>query len=100
MIEPIQVNNLEMPGKDLKPLDAEETEGKASFPELLKKEVSDVNQAQLEAEQLMEQLMAGKDVPREKVMIAARKAELSFKLLMEIRNQLTEAFDEIMRMQV
>ena len=34
------------------------------------------------------------------VMLAVAKADLSFRTILEVRNRLTDAFQEIMRMQV
>lgn len=102
MIESSPVNSLNQGSSRLQPLKSlkEGDSSSPSFREILKGEVEEVNQQHLKAQNLMEKLMAGEDVPREKVMVATRKAELSFQLLMEIRNKLMEAHDELMRMQV
>ena len=72
----------------------------ASFGETLKQFLSDVNQLQLEANEQMQKLAAGEVENLHDVMIAVEKANVSFELLMEIRNKILEAYQELMRMQV
>ena len=71
-----------------------------SFSETLKKFVSDVNNLQLEADNQMRLMAAGQAENLHDVMIAVEKAGISFELLMEIRNKVLEAYQELMRMQV
>ncbi|MDL1971650.1 MAG: flagellar hook-basal body complex protein FliE [Deltaproteobacteria bacterium] len=70
-----------------------------TFKDIFKKYLRDVDRQQKAAESAINQFLAGKmDVHQ--VMIALEKADLSFRLLMKIRNKLLEAYQEIMRMQV
>ncbi|MDZ7373499.1 MAG: flagellar hook-basal body complex protein FliE [candidate division KSB1 bacterium] len=71
-----------------------------SFGETLKKFLSDVNELQLEANEQMEKLAAGQAENLHDVMVAVEKASISFELLLEIRNKVLEAYQEIMRMQL
>jgi len=71
-----------------------------SFSETLKQLISDVNNLQLEADQQMRLMAAGQAENLHDVMIAVEKAGISFELLMEIRNKVLEAYQELMRMQV
>ena len=46
--------------------------------------------------------MAGANAPAEldEVMLAMAKADVSFRMMVEVRNKLVEAYQEVMRMQV
>lgn len=71
-----------------------------SFSEVLKDSINKVGELEKEANQQTESLvkMDGQDVHN--TMIAVEKADLSFQLMMQIRNKIINAYEEIMRMQV
>lgn len=62
--------------------------------------VSQVNQVQHEAASAIEALAEGQGDNLHEVMLAVNKAELSFSFLMEARNKLVDAYQEVMRMQL
>ena len=70
------------------------------FGDLLKKAVESVNAMQHEAGRLEEAVANGENVNIHQAVIAGEKAGLSFKLLMQVRNKMIDAYQEIMRMQV
>ena len=70
------------------------------FAERLKKVLGDVNDLQLEAGELSAKFATGEVKDIHEVMVAAEKANISFELVMEVRNKLVEAYREIMRMQI
>ena len=45
-------------------------------------------------------VLTGNNIDSHDVMIAAQEAGLAFELMLEVRNKLVEAYQEIMRMQV
>jgi flagellar hook-basal body complex protein FliE len=71
-----------------------------SFSEVLKESINKVGELEKEATQQTENLvkMEGQDIHN--TMIAVEKADMSFQLMMQIRNKIISAYDEIMRMQV
>jgi flagellar hook-basal body complex protein FliE len=71
-----------------------------SFSEVLKDSINKVGELEKEANQQTEKLvkMEGQDVHN--TMIAVEKADLSFQLMMQIRNKIITAYEEIMRIQV
>ncbi len=75
------------------------TEGK-SFQDVLQESIDRVNQLQKDAEAAQAALASGRTDNVEEVMIAVRKAELAFKTLMQIRNKLIDAYDELQRMRI
>ena len=70
------------------------------FQGTLKAALQDVNKTQLGAGDLVQRLVSGEEVDLHDVMISAEEASVAFEMLMEIRNKLLEAYQEINRMQV
>lgn len=70
------------------------------FSKLLGGEVAAVNAQQLEAGNAIQGLITGETDNVHDVVLSVAKADLSFRLLLEIRNRLMENYQEIMRMQV
>ncbi len=81
------------------PSKQKKTAGK-SFADVLKESIKEVNKMQLEAEEALKALATGKEQDIQKVMVTLQKADVSLKMLMEVRNKALEAYQEIMRMQV
>jgi len=71
-----------------------------SFSDALKESINKVGELEKEANQQTENLvrMQGQDIHN--TMIAIEKADLSFQLMMQIRNKIINAYEEIMRLQV
>jgi flagellar hook-basal body complex protein FliE len=70
------------------------------FMKLLMNSLNDVNSMQLQADQAVEQLFTGGDVNPAEVLSAVQKADMSFKLLMQVRNKLVQAFQEIKEIRI
>lgn len=62
--------------------------------------LDEVNQIKAQAGALQESMYAGDPVELHRVMIAAEEAGTAFDLLVEMRNRLVEAYQELMRMQI
>jgi flagellar hook-basal body complex protein FliE len=71
-----------------------------SFANVLGRMVADVNARQHGAAEAVNALQSGQNVPLHQVVIAMEEASLSFQLMVEVRNKLLEAYQEIMRMQI
>jgi flagellar hook-basal body complex protein FliE len=67
-----------------------------SFGDML----SSLNQSQMNADGLMQQLSQGENVDLHTVMIGLEENNVNFNVAMGIRDRLVEAYREIMRMQV
>ncbi len=74
--------------------------GGASFGEVLKDAISTVNELQKQSDQEIQKLMTGESQDLHNTMIAVQKADLSFQMMMQVRNKIVQAYQEIMRMQV
>ncbi len=76
-------------------------EGKAtSFAELLKRSIDQVNDYQHEADTAVKDLVAGRNKNIHETMLTLERADMSLKLMMQVRNKVLDAYKEIMRMQV
>ena len=79
----------------------DETAGpSASFGDVLKAAVHNVDRLQGEADTAIADLATGRQTDIHGTMIAMEKADISFQLVMQVRNKLVTAYEEIMRMQV
>lgn len=70
------------------------------FAASLKQQLQQVNQLQSEADEKVQKLMTGESESVTDVFVAARKAQVAFSLLMEIRNKLVDAYNELQNMRV
>lgn len=71
-----------------------------SFKELLSNFVNGVSEMQHEADDSVNKLATGEITDVHDVMVKVEEANLSFQLMMEIRNKLVDGYKEVMRMQV
>jgi flagellar hook-basal body complex protein FliE len=62
--------------------------------------VQQTDQQQQVAELGVEQLVTGETDSIHDVVLATSKADLAFRLMMEIRNRLIASYQEVMRMQI
>lgn len=75
------------------------TDGPA-FGDLLAESIKDVNKAQLESRKAVEDLVTGDSRDVHNTIVAMQKADISFKLMMSVRNKIVDAYKEVLRMQV
>lgn len=75
--------------------------GAANFADLLQASLDQVNSAQQEAQSLQQAFDANDpNVNLQDVMVQLQKASLSFQTMVQVRNRLVSAYQEIMSMQV
>jgi flagellar hook-basal body complex protein FliE len=72
-----------------------EAAGGPSFKDMLTDSIQQVNTMQLEADQAVETMFSGGDVNPAEVLTAVQKADLAFRLTMQMRNKLMEVYQEI-----
>ena len=70
------------------------------FEQVLSDALKDVNKAQVESNVQIQNMLSGDIQDVHTAMIAVQKADLSFQMMMQVRNKLIDAYQEIMRMQV
>ena len=66
-----------------------------SFKDFLLQSLNDVNAMQHAADKAVEQLTTGGDVNPAEVLTAVQKADLAFKMMMQIRNKLVQAYQDV-----
>ncbi len=71
-----------------------------SFGTVLKDAISTVNDLQQQSDREIQKLMTGETQDLHTTMIAVQKADLSFQMMMQVRNKIVQAYQEIMRTQV
>lgn len=64
------------------------------------REMQQVNQDLLQSGQMLRQVAAGEPVALHTVMIHMEETRLAFQTLVQVRNKVLEAYQEVMRMQV
>ncbi|MFP4087305.1 MAG: flagellar hook-basal body complex protein FliE [Desulfobacteraceae bacterium] len=93
-------NRLETPT----PFQAQEKQGlkpqEGSFSEALSGAINETDQLRKTAESAVTDLASGNNADIHKTMIAMEKASISLKLMMQVRNKVISAYQEIMRTQV
>ena len=82
---------------DIKKVGAEEG---SSFADTLTESLDKVNDLQKEADLAIEDFATGKTRNIHETMIAVNKADLAFRLTMQVRNKIVEAYQEVMRTQI
>ena len=55
---------------------------------------------QLDADHAVEQLMTGGDVNAAEVLTAVQKADLAFRMMVQVRNKLVQAYQEIKEIRI
>jgi flagellar hook-basal body complex protein FliE len=74
--------------------------GVPSFKETLKTFMKDVNEMQLKADESINKMVAGEITDVHQVMTAVEEASTAFNMMMEIRNKVMDAYQEILRMRL
>ncbi len=74
--------------------------GGVDFKDLLLDKLDEVNRLQTEAGKSVEKRVTGETQNMAEVFSAVRKADVAFSLLMEIRNKLMDAYEQVQQMRV
>ncbi len=74
--------------------------GDKTFADTLKDAVNTVNQLQKTSDAKMQELATGKTTNIPEVMMAAEKADIALRMMVQMRNKIIEAYQEVMKMQV
>ncbi len=70
-------------------------EGSDSFKNYLLDSIQQVNDMQQQADSAVEKFATGGDVSTAEVLTAVQKADLAFKMMLQVRNKLVAAYEEI-----
>lgn len=91
------IPNVQMP--DAGGLEQGGDAGGPSFSDILKSAVQTVDSLHDNAAAQVQRLMQGKGGDMNDVMIAVEKADVSFQLMMQVRNKIVNAYQDIEKMQ-
>jgi len=72
----------------------------SGFGDLLKQAVDKTDSMQKTADTMVDRAILGQEKDLHRVMMAQEESSITFELLMEVRNRLMDAYQQIMRMQV
>lgn len=79
---------------------ARSTGGELPFADMVKGLITETDQQQVTAQDSVRQLITGETDSIHDVVLSTSRADLAFRLMMEIRNRLIASYQEVMRMQV
>lgn len=71
-----------------------------NFGNVLDEKLNQLNDTQVNAQNMTNELVAGDDVDVHQVMLSTQEAKLSLELAIQVRNKLTDAYQELTKMQV
>ena len=74
--------------------------GVDQFASVLTNQVKDVNAMQIDANDMVHSLLTGGDVSEAEVLTSVQKADLAFRMLLQVRNKLIEAYREVQQIQI
>ena len=75
-------------------------ESKDSFSDMLSRAINSVDETMKTSEESIQDFAAGKTENVHEVMINMQRAQLSFQMMVEMRNKAIETYQEISRMQI
>ena len=96
----ITPQDLQQLGSDGAPQTVTGAQSTGSFQNLLGDFVGEVNGKQAAAGDAVAGLLSGKNVSLHQAMISMEEANVSFQMMIEVRNKLLDSYQELMRMQV
>ena len=71
-----------------------------TFQNVLKENLDKVNEKQIEADNITNDFIAGKDVEVHEMILSMEEAKMSLQLAIQVRNKVVEAVQELTRMQL
>ena len=78
---------------------ATENEAAPGFSDSLKEALQEVNELQTQSTTVIEKALDGEMTDVHSAMLALQKADLSFQLMLQVRNKLVQAYRDVMRLQ-
>ena len=70
------------------------------FKDVLMKHINEVNRLQQDADMAIEDLASGKRDDIDAVMMAKQKADVAFQMLLQVRNKMMDAYEEVKQIRV
>ncbi|MBN2538526.1 MAG: flagellar hook-basal body complex protein FliE [Deltaproteobacteria bacterium] len=85
---------------DIQKKDGAVANGTESFGKMLQESVQEINKLQTDADVAIKKVELEGSGSIHEAIIALEKADISFRAVMQVRNKILEAYQEVMRMQV
>lgn len=82
------------------PASSKPATGLNRFADLMTDQIKEVNSMQTNADDMVHSLLTGGDVNEAEVLTAVQKADLAFRMLLQVRNRLIEAYREVQQIQI
>jgi len=96
----IKSGDLIPPGlNSTKPIGENQT-GEKGFSHVLKDAIADINKLQTNADEAIAKVQMDNTASIHEAMIALEQANISFRAMMQVRNKILDAYQEVMRTQV
>lgn len=74
--------------------------GGKSFDQFLLDSIHQVNAMQQDADHAVESLFAGGDANPAEVLTAVQKADVAFRMMLQVRNKMVQAFEEVQNLRI
>ncbi|MDZ7619336.1 MAG: flagellar hook-basal body complex protein FliE [Patescibacteria group bacterium] len=71
-----------------------------SFSDFLLNSIGQVNAMQQDADKAVENLFAGGDASPAEVLTAVQKADVAFRMMLQVRNKMVAAFEEVQNLRI
>lgn len=71
-----------------------------SFQEFLTDSIHQVNAMQQDADHAVESLFTGGDTNPAEVLTAVQKADVAFRMMLQVRNKMVQAFEEVQNLRI
>jgi flagellar hook-basal body complex protein FliE len=75
-------------------------ESASAFKDYLLDSIQQVNQMQQQADSAVEKIVTGGEISPAEVLTAVQKADIAFKLMIQVRNKLVDAYNEVQAIRV
>jgi flagellar hook-basal body complex protein FliE len=99
----VSLTPISLAGMTLTPLQGDTmapSTGGAPFASFIDRLLASASQSRQQSEQAIHDLALGRTDSMHEVMLQVAQADLSFRMILEVRNKLIEAYQEIMKMQI
>src|SRR5215469_18358052 len=81
-------------------LGAERAEGAPRFEDVLLKSIEHVNELDRQSQSMIAGALIGEDYTQAEVFTAVKKADLAFRTMLQIRNKLLDAYNELINIRM
>ena len=89
---------LNLPGQELSRAGA--AQQSSTFKDLLMNSIQEVNSMQQNADRAVEAIASGEEISPAEVLTAVQKADIAFRLMMQMRNKIVQAYQEVQNIRV